>query len=345
MNTTLQGKQLILVGSSITNIALIARWLNLTRRIVEMCKQVSYTKYQKRVIKFLNNLLGSEVPFKYERTQSNHLKVLIDGVPKPIYTGSTPSDCKSLNNFMADVKKELKASKVVPQPPIEQKTPVAIRQQKDSLNKLVQSCIKSFRTRIEVLKQREEEAVINEQSLDVISSLRNEVVKHSLSHALQGRKNLGYIKPREMKELEGKLLKHLAFMLPTLAFYSDLISAKNKFKPMAANEEAHQVQFSPVNQCDVVHSSSRNESNDSERVKPVALLTEEHNSAQELVSLSRRNRVSLLRGVTKTQALELIEDIQQAVAMNREQDIDAVIAMIQEKDLPLEMIISRMEAA
>ena len=76
-----------------------------------MCKQSSYSKYQKRVIKFLNDLLGTDTPFTYERAKNNHLKVLIEGIPKPIYTGSTPSDCKSINNFMAEVKRELKARK------------------------------------------------------------------------------------------------------------------------------------------------------------------------------------------------------------------------------------------
>ncbi|MUK39237.1 hypothetical protein GNP82_16935 [Aliivibrio fischeri] len=315
-----------------------------------MCKQASYTKYQKRIIKFLNDLLGSEIPFKYERTQSNHLKVLIDGVPKPIYTGSTPSDCKSLNNFMADVKRELKASKVVLQSPLKSKDPVAIRQQKDSLSKLMQSCIKSCRTRIDVLKQREVEAVIANKSVDVIATLRDEVIKHSLSHALQGRKAIGYIKPREMRELEGMLSKHLAFMLPTLAFYSELISAKNKIKPVVMEEGKPErkldlVAVSLQKKNDFARTSNSSASNDSKAIEPVALLNTQQSSAQELMSLSKANRVSLLRGVTKAQALELIEDIQQAMAMNREQDIDAVISMIQEKDLPLEMIISRMEAA
>ncbi|MGR5322096.1 hypothetical protein [Vibrio sp. DNB22_19_1] len=315
-----------------------------------MYKQASYTKYQKRVIKFLNDLLGSEIPFKYERTQSNHLKVLIDGVPKPIYTGSTPSDCKSLNNFMADVKRELKACKVVMQSPLKSKDPVAVRQQKDSLSKLMQSCIKSFRTRIDVLKQREEEAVIANKSVDVIATLRDEVIKHSLSHALQARRAIGYIKPREMRELEDTLSKHLAFMLPTLAFYSDLISAKNKIKPVVIEEDKQQRKIdlfavSLQKKNDFARTSNSRVSNDSEVIEPVAFLSTQQSSAQELMSLSKANRVSLLRGVTKAQALELIEDIQQAITMNREQDIDAVITMIQEKDLPLEMIISRIEAA
>ncbi|EKO3671511.1 hypothetical protein M3923_000116 [Vibrio metschnikovii] len=43
-----------------------------------MPKQVSYTQYQKRVIRFLSEYLGAQTPFTYQRTQTNHLKVLID---------------------------------------------------------------------------------------------------------------------------------------------------------------------------------------------------------------------------------------------------------------------------
>lgn len=64
-----------------------------------MPKQVSYTQYQKRVIRFLSEYLGDQTPFTYQRTQTNHLKVLIDGVAKPLYTGSTPSNIKSINNL------------------------------------------------------------------------------------------------------------------------------------------------------------------------------------------------------------------------------------------------------
>jgi ABC-type iron transport system FetAB ATPase subunit len=61
--------------------------------------------------------------------------------------------------------------------------------------------------------------------------------------------------------------------------------------------------------------------------------------------MSANNRVSLLRNLTKAQALMLIDDINQAMAENQEEDIEAVINLIRDKDLPLEAIISRMEAA
>lgn len=61
--------------------------------------------------------------------------------------------------------------------------------------------------------------------------------------------------------------------------------------------------------------------------------------------MSTDNRVCMLRRLTKVQALTLIDDLNHALALNREQDIEAVVELIRDKDLPLEAIISRLEAA
>lgn len=192
-----------------------------------MCKLSSYSKYQKRVIKFLNDLLGTDTPFSYERTQTNHLKVLIDGVPKPIFTGSTPSDCKSINNFMAEVKRELRSSKA--EQGDSQPTPKLVNPTKASNDKLIQGCVKSLRTRLPILKSQEESRVLDAQKLDDINTKRLEAVKHSISFALQARKDGVYIKRNEMKGIEQAILKHLNFMLPTMAYYSELLASQNKY--------------------------------------------------------------------------------------------------------------------
>lgn len=73
--------------------------------------------------------------------------------------------------------------------------------------------------------------------------------------------------------------------------------------------------------------------------------TTTNDSTIELMAMSTNNRISLLRNLTKAQMLTLIDDINQSMAQNREEDIEAVISLIRDKDLPLEVIISRMEAA
>lgn len=319
-----------------------------------MCNQNSYSKYQKRAIKFLSDFLDADTPFTYERTQTNHLKVLIDGVPKPLFTGSTPSDCKSINNFMAEVKREVKASKEAVDlgqdiSVVKMSLPMPFKQSQD---KLIQNCVKSLRTRLEVMKSQEEQKVLENKSVDVVTTFRSEAIKHALSFALQSRRQGSYIKPKEMKSLETKIAMHLNFMMPTLAHYSELLDSKTKYQEKletSAKEALNSINEPKPTQEFVVNSESKVLGKQSDEVFSTQIDSNvqqvKQSSALELMTMSSNNRVSLLRGLSKSQLLQLLDDINQAMALNREQDIEAVIAMIKEKDLPLEAIISRIEAA
>ncbi|CAH6945834.1 conserved hypothetical protein [Vibrio chagasii] len=323
-----------------------------------MCKLSSYSKYQKRVIKFLNDLLGTDTPFSYERTQTNHLKVLIDGVPKPIFTGSTPSDCKSINNFMAEVKRELRSSKA--EQDDFQPTPKSVNPIKASNDKLIQGCVKSLRTRLPILKSQEESLVLETQELGGINPNRLEAVKHSISFALQARKDGVYIKRNEMKGIEQAILKHLDFMLPTMAYYSELLVSKNKYNqknlaPLPAETVMNESDVREFRAKNIVSTNSSPKTGQNavnlvvseikESAVPVHSAKQTKDSVSELMTMSTDNRVSLLRKLTKGQALILIDDLNHALALNREQDIEAVVDLIRDKDLPLEAIISRLEAA
>lgn len=319
-----------------------------------MCNQNSYSKYQKRAIKFLSDFLGVDTPFSYERTQTNHLKVLIDGVPKPIFTGSTPSDCKSINNFMAEVKREVKASKEVLEleqiaPVVKISLPTLFKQSQD---KLIQNGVKLLRMRLDAMKSKEEEKVLEEKSVDIVNAYRCEVIKHVLSQALQSRRQGGYIKPKDMKDLESKIATHLNFMMPTLAYYSDLLSSKTKYQEkivISQKKESNSIDEVKVAQELVLEIKDGLVTLGKEHAELPIIQTESNmqqmkqSVASELMVMSSNHRVALLRNLTKLQSLQLIDDINQAMALNREQDIEAVIAMIKEKDLPLEAIISRME--
>lgn len=315
-----------------------------------MCKQATFSKYQKRAIKFLSDYLGADTPFSYERTQTNHLKVLIDGVAKPIFTGSTPSDCKSINNFMAEVKREVKASKLEG----EDAQNIAPKMQLPNPNKLsqdrlIQTCVKSLRARIDTMKSKEEEQVLETKSLNEVSEYRLSVIKHAVSLALQARKQGVYIKSKEMKTLESKILTHLDFMMPTLAYYAELLESKTKYQNNDAQSKA--AKESLTNNVIKLEGTAKPEpkkenSLEGEQPQPeVNMNHQKGGSASELMAMSLNNRVSLLRQLSKVEALQLIDDTNQALAMNREQDIAEVVAMIKEKELPLEAIISRLEVA
>lgn len=320
-------------------------------RGIFMCKQATFSKYQKRAIKFLSNYLGADTPFSYERTQTNHLKVLIDGVAKPIFTGSTPSDCKSINNFMAEVKREVKASKLEG----EDAQNIAPKMQLPNPNKLsqdrlIQTCVKSLRARIDTMKSKEEEQVLETKSLNEVSEYRMSVIKHAVSLALQARKQGVYIKSKEMKTIESKILTHLDFMMPTLAYYAELLESKTKYQ----NSDKATKESLTSNVIKLEGTAKPNSEAEKgvvgEQPQPEVNMNNNKNhqkggSASELMAMSPHNRISLLRQLSKVEALQLIDDINQALAINREQDIAEVVAMIKEKELPLESIISRLEVA
>lgn len=336
-----------------------------------MCKQTSYSKYQRSVIKFLTDYLGVDTPFTYERTQTNHLKVLIDGLEKPLYTGSTPSDCKSLANFSADVKRELKASIVAravsddaePEPPFANYLTLPHE-------KLIKGCIKSLRTRLEVIMSKEQEKVLESRSLKVIPAYRENVVKRAIELALQIRRSNDYIKAKEKKNFEAKVAKYLDFMMPTLAHYADFLDSKASLKkqmdtlmasnPTSSDNKTKLSKFraepelaSAVEQTTVKNTSqddapqvmkdtsSLNGAVASSTIMPA--VGKNKSSVMELMSMSANNRVDLLRNLSKAQSLQLIDDINQALAFNREQDIEAVVALIKEKGVSLESIIARLD--
>lgn len=317
-----------------------------------MFRQTMYSKYQKRVIKFLTDLLGTETPFTYEKTQSNHLKVLIDGVPKPMYTGSTPSDRKSIDNFMADVKRELKASKIDPSLDDEtQPKPQPLEPVDEYHDKIVQSCVKTLRSRLGMLKSQEQEKVLENRSVDNVTDHRNEVVKSMVALTTQARKPSTYLKHQEIKSIENTVLKHLKFMMPTLAHYSELLENKSKHKK-DANETTNAAISKPPSTATSatktvpkpaipLDESSKTESTEAFTQVTAAAINPTSLTA-DLMAMQINNRINLLRRLSKGQALQLIDDIEQAMALNREQDIAAIVALIKEKDIPIEAISERL---
>ncbi|UGA53709.1 hypothetical protein [Vibrio sp. VB16] len=312
-----------------------------------MCKQNSYSKYQKRVIKFLNELLGTEIPFSYEKTQTNHLKVLINGVGKPLFTGSTPSDCKSLNNFIAEVKRELRSvtSEVVQlEESIQPTLPTVVKQSHD---KLINSCVKSLRTRISVLKSQEKAKILKAGTVGGLKALRTDTIKHSIKAALQSRKQGCYLTPNELKKLEEVVKNHLDFMMPTTAYYATLLESRNVSELEVKQKKVSN--HNPKNNTKVVNlkePASELAQNDDVLINPAAVLgSQGNNSAKDLMSMKQNDRILVLQTLSKEQSDELINDIYQAVECNQEREIEATVEMIREKQLPLDVLIKRLQSA
>ncbi|EPX4142218.1 hypothetical protein ACW0FS_001837 [Vibrio vulnificus] len=191
------------------------------------------------------------------------------------------------------------------------------------------------------------------QTLNEVGEYRLSAIKHVVSLVLQARKQGVYIKSKEMKTIESKILMHLDFMMPTLAYYAELLENKTKYRNNDAQSKA--AKESLTNNVIKLEGTTKPDPKKEnslvgEQPQPEVNMNNNKNqqkggSTSELMAMSLNNRISLLRQLSKVEALRQIDDVNQALAMNRDQDIAEEVAMIKEKDLPLEAIISRLEAA
>lgn len=213
--------------------------------------------------------------------------------------------------------------------------------------------MKSLRARIDTIKSKEKERVLTTQTLNEVGEYRLSAIKHAVSLVLQARKQGVCIKSKEMKTIESKILTHLDFMMPTLAYYAELLENKTKYQN---NESQSKATKEPLtNNVIKLEGTTKPEPKKEnslvgEQSQPEVNMNNNKNhqkggSASELMAMSPNHRISLLRQLSKVEALQLIDEVNQALVMNRDQDISEVVAMITEKDLPLEAIISRLEAA
>ena len=307
-----------------------------------MCKHSSLSRYQKRVVKFLTDYCSTTYPFTYEKAQNNHLKVLIAGVPKPLYTGSTPSDRKSINNFIAEVKRAIREINT----PKEATNPVTKAPNKVSsavtmyLDKLAQTAIKTLRGQVEVLTEKEEKAVLEQQSIDVVDEFRSNLIKKSTLQNHGSKRTNRYLKHREYKVMEQNIRKHLDFMLPTRAFYAELLdgSKVHKTKAEVANK-VESLKTAPFSK----------KAEQPKSVQKREVVDEEPKSkkarAKDLGLTKIEGRVERLRRLSKVDALSLIDDINEAMQQNYEADIAQVVALIKEKGLSMDKIAQSINAA
>lgn len=346
-----------------------------------MCKQVTYTKYQKRVIKFLYDFLGNDYPFDYEKAQNNHLKVLIEGVPKPMYTSSTPSDMKSLVNFKSDIKREIKrlqtealeqdSDKPAEQSDQEHKKDHIL---KEAYKRLIMTSIKNIRSKIDIFKSREEEFLLEHRCLDGLKQFRLDNVRHVISQVIQQRKSGTYLKHSEKKSIENEVLRHMNFLMPSIAYYSDYMNKKNYVNTLETTEkkvvggDCHDVvntEVLPEPERDTTgfedpstnvkalktktnadaekHKDKLSAKTLEDRVESKRPVQPVEKEFIQLMNLSVNQRIEKFRGLSKSQMLGLIDELNQAMALNREQDINEVIHLIRQKDIPIEVIISRLE--
>jgi hypothetical protein len=315
-----------------------------------MCVNRTYSRYQRTVIDLLNKQLGDR-PFSYEKAQNNHLKVLIDGVSRPIYTGSTPSDIKSGKNFMAEVNREIRKAKEVLESPID---PIIYPIEQQSLqskhSKLIRNLAKYIRQTRPSLIAKEITMVEETQNTDGLLAHRKTLKEVLVKDALKNRKTEGYILPKEIRFIENELNKHIEFTLPTLAYYSEQLSEKTeKQTPTLQPSIQQKVE---VMKTSVQKNTAKSKTVPSKRPNNsigqsllASVHSEKNNLETEIITKdqfmplideSSDNRIQQFKAFSHQQIEALIADLQSAMALKREEDIQLILQLMKDKSITLD---------
>jgi hypothetical protein len=313
-----------------------------------------YSKYQKSIIKSLTTTLGV-IPFSYEKTQSNHLKVLIDGVEKPLYTSSTPSDINSQQNFMSLVRQEVRAidEKVNALEIKHDRTPTNKEiKLKFSREKILIVILKSLRNIVPSLESREYKLVIDAASIEPISAHRKLLIDESIKRVRRDQKGLAYMPIKELKTLKKDLKIHIDFILPSVAYYAKRLNELGKIKSPVQNSSALLKQKNmidksfdnvknnlPVENITNEYSASQNVQKTVGIKQQTTQLKEENiTNIQQLATMPETARISMLQQLSNSQGKELIDNIKKAMVLNREADLLHVIRFMHEKNISLDDI-------
>lgn len=310
-----------------------------------------YSPYQKRIIKHLPDILG-ERPFSYRKKKSNHLQVKIKGIDKVFHTGATPSDTKSYNNFIGDIKHELKKIQN-PHETQEIHLPIAHHPQaKDliipkielekKLQKVRQSIIKQLRLQADKLRQQEQDMVMQTASLKGIESFRDTIIQGELNQALQQKKSPhDYITSAKIKKVQQALREHLDYMLPPLAFYHHRLKKESSITQVETL--AHDIQLST----DLSHQTA---DETSPKVTPQLVEDLDKSAKQEtdlglhaLMKETSNKRVKTLKNLSKPQISALMQDLQKALHEKHQEDIQEVISLMKNKGVSLEELQQKIE--
>jgi hypothetical protein len=295
------------------------------------------TKYQKKVVKMIEQVVG-RTPFSYEKTNGNHLKILIDGVTMPLFTGGTPSDIKSFQNFKSEVKRAFALSK-------EEKDDenIIVSKDKPTQDKTVQienfvlNVAKRMRTNLTAIKKKELMLMLESGVSDELTGIRETMISSALNLALKDKKCNEYFKSADIRLMKSELKKHADFLLPNTTWYADLLK-KNTERPLLhipisledSDDNDQHLEKEEIEDDAIHHDLQSNKVSKSQLKKERV-----HSALREFVSTGRKQRISALKSLSTEESKQFIEDIQYAASLRKDEDIALIVSLMREKSLSL----------
>lgn len=330
-----------------------------------MKKVSSYSKYQRDIIKRIGKELGTSIAFSYGKCSNNHLKIYVDGLDKPFYTSSTPSDRKAGDNFMGDLRGALKAAHLKRQSVIVVTKHInSVQLKAQYIDSLKDACIKTVRTNIDQYAGKEELLVIKENSISSLKPQRKKLATKILEHTQKTNKNMQYITGKDSQSIKDEIIKHLNYMLPNTADYVHSlkpVNTENKLTKAvniasgsapilsteAANEGITQLTNESKMKTDVVmnipNSREIKKSKKPEAVEAVeapSSLSDKPNKnpAEVLAAMSKEQAVQNLRQLSRNEGETMLANIALAMDLNHQQDLNEVSELMEAKGIDLGMM-------
>jgi predicted metallo-beta-lactamase superfamily hydrolase len=327
-----------------------------------MNKISSYSKYQKDIIKRIAKELGTSIAFSYGKCSNNHLKVYVDGLDKPFYTSSTPSDRKAGDNFMGDLRCALKAAHLKRQSvTVVTKHINNVQLKTQYIENLKGACIKTVRTNIDQYTEKEELMVIKENRINSLKPQRKKLASKIFEHTKKTNKNMQYITGKDIQSIKDEIIKHLNYMLPNTADYvhrlkpvdtenklSKAVNVASGNTPILSVEAANEGIAQLTNKTKMITDVVMNDPN-SEVIKkskktiaveaPSYILDRTNkNPAEVLAAMSKEYAVQNLRRLSRNEGEAMLANIALAMDLNHQQDLNEVSELMEAKGIDLGMM-------
>lgn len=317
------------------------------------CHEKGFSNYQREAIDRVKALIG-DTPFEYEKSANNHLRVTISGIERIFFTGSTPSDTRSIDNFMGDIRGELnkiKASKFKGSTPkLPPKSVIKANERKSAqkfMSDTTESIKKNIKYEIERIKKDEEEMLIESGGCDNnlgqnIRDFRKNLIKSKIDKILESKGKL-FIPPGLIKKCHGQLDDYLATLLPKIPEYKNGILDKVYSHTLTGPKEVVVIKDKPQLE------KTPEPEPEPELKKPLLVetpITEQDsmdNTLASLVDAKSNKRVAMIKTLPKQKIMALIEDFQKALAQKHQDDIQFLAEQMQSRGISLSELKTALE--
>ncbi|QSR34172.1 hypothetical protein CFI10_04080 [Marinobacterium iners] len=323
-----------------------------------MCNKRSYTPYQRSAIKGIAKIVG-ETPFRYEKSSNNHLKVTIEGIDQVFFTSSTPSDHRSLENFLAEIRCAYK-QKNRAEPGIQTEIPRSVRKANakkasiEAMAKVTERLIKVFRNSLDSFKEEEMRMVESSQTEllgENIQAFRKKKIRAEIDRAIESFGTGIFIPPGLIKQTQKQIAENLNFMLPTVLEYDRILSLKSgaSVKAIDMPEGSTQPETAEDNKADVASNDSQKEKNPapdkaanddlnaaSDPIKiPDTVIDTKPCISESAASTQRYSFAHELADMTKRDIRQLMADCQQLLDEKHQADIQFLVSQMHEREVDL----------